>query len=117
MDTSRLSLDIVKDLLRSYGLRTEIFTKQEVRKIKSPDFCVFKENNFVFYCEVKCAQQDAWLDDQIMQTPPGIVVGGERPDPTFNRLTAHIHEYLFHYFGMQDPSGVKWNNDSLPFLR
>jgi hypothetical protein len=31
-----------------------------------------------------------WLDQQLVQAPPGTIVGGGRPDQTFNRIARHI---------------------------
>lgn len=91
MDLTKVSQDRVEALLQPHSLFPEKFKKEEVGRGKSPDFRVYKDNKFAFYCEVKCAQQDVWLDDKIMRAPHGVV---GRPDPTFNRLTAHIHKAI-----------------------
>ena len=41
------------------------------------------------YCEVKSPRDD-WLDEQLERAPPGMIVGGGRPDPTFNRIARNI---------------------------
>ena len=35
--------------------------------------------------------KEAWLDKQSASVPPGVVFGGAKNDPTFNRLTIDIH--------------------------
>jgi len=62
----------VAEYLSRMGLRIERFSKAEMRKGRTPDFRVFAREKLAFYCEVKTAQDDEWLD-------------GERPDPTYNR--------------------------------
>jgi hypothetical protein len=73
-DTER----IVTEELIKYGLRCEPFSKNEMRKRKTPDFRVFREQNFAFFLEVKEIANDNWLS-------------GPRPDPIFNRLTDDIY--------------------------
>ena len=74
-----------------HGLRCERFSEPEMRQGKTPDFRVFKGEEFVLYSEAKHAQKDAWLDDQLSEAPPMTLVGGPRHDPVFNRLSGHIH--------------------------
>jgi len=40
---------------------------------------------------VKTAQEDEWLDKQLAAAPPLTVVGGPRPEPIYNRVSAQIH--------------------------
>ena len=77
--------------VKQRDLRTERFLKAEMRLKKTPDFRVLKEGELVTYCEAKHVQQDTWPDDLLETVQPLEVVGGPRPDPIFNRLTAHIH--------------------------
>jgi hypothetical protein len=79
------------DYLKRHDLRTERFKKGEMRVGKTPDYRVFKEADFVVYCEAKHVQHDDWLDKKLAESRPLQLVGGLRPDPIFNRLTAHIH--------------------------
>lgn len=82
----------ISSFLESYKLRPERFSKEELKSGKTPDFRVYEENEFQFYCEVKSPETDTWFDDQLDQARPGELVGGLRNDPIFNRLTAHIHK-------------------------
>ncbi len=68
---------IVKEFLSKKGLCAEYFNKEEKKKSKTPDFRVFKGNEFAFFCEVKTVSRDD--------------VEGLRNDPIFNRLTDDIH--------------------------
>jgi hypothetical protein len=81
----------VRDFLFANGLRVERFTKSELRQGRTPDFRVFAGDELAFYCEVKTAQEDEWLDKQLAAAPPGTLVGGLRPDPTSNRLCNYIN--------------------------
>lgn len=72
-------------------LRVERFTKTELRQGRTPDLKVFAGDELVFYCEVKTAQEDEWLDKQLAAAPPGTIVGGSRPDPTYNLLCNYIN--------------------------
>ena len=82
---------VAVEFFAKYRLRCERFTEREMRQGKTPDFRVFKETEFVLYGEAKHVQEDTWLDDQLNAAPPMTIVGGARPDPAFNRLSAHIH--------------------------
>ena len=84
--------EIVVQLLKRYGLQAKRFDKQEVGHGKTPDFRVFKEEQFVFFCEVKNPEEDKWLDKQLEEAPSGVVVGGNRHDPIYNRLANRVHE-------------------------
>jgi hypothetical protein len=79
------------DCLNRQSLRTERFTKNEMRVSKTPDYRVFKNADLVAYCEAKHVQYDEWLEKQLVQAQPLQLIGGLRHDPIFNRLTAHIH--------------------------
>jgi hypothetical protein len=78
--------------LTGLSLRPERFSKEEMRLGKTPDFRVFSDSDLAAYCEAKHVQHDDWLDEQLKEARPLQVVGGLRPDPVFNRLTAHIHK-------------------------
>src|SRR5262249_25915483 len=86
MDTSE---EKVERYLTKRGFRLERFSKAECRKGKTPDFRVFKDKEFAFFCEVKSVIPDNWL-------------GGSRSDPTYNRLTSDI-EYAVKQFGAVNP--------------
>jgi hypothetical protein len=34
------------------------------------------------------------LDQELGKVPPGTLAGGARPDPTFNRISNHIHKQM-----------------------
>jgi len=84
--------EFAAEFLTRKGLRPERFSKQEQRRGKTPDFRVYQDTTLACYCEVKSIDEDIWLDKQIAAAPPMTIVGGGRPDPTFNRLTDDIHE-------------------------
>lgn len=73
------------------GLVAIRFQKGETQLGKTPDFRVLRENEVVAYCEVK-SPNDPWLDDQLTAAPPLTIVGGARPDPTFNRLARLVNK-------------------------
>jgi hypothetical protein len=89
-------MDLDEDRVRRYledrGLTLERFSKKEKRAGKTPDFRVLRSSVFVFYCEVKSSPEDQWLDERLKGAALGELVGGERHDPIFNRLTGDIHE-------------------------
>lgn len=58
---------------------------------RTPDFRVFDDDELAFYCEVKTAQEDDWLDKKLADAPPLTLVGGGRLDSTYNRTSGHIH--------------------------
>jgi hypothetical protein len=72
------SESMASDFLAQYSLRAKRFSKQELRKGRTPDFRVFKDGALAFYCEVKELTAD--------------VNEGLRSDPTFNNLTDDIHQ-------------------------
>ncbi|MBN8734316.1 MAG: hypothetical protein J0L64_27525 [Acidobacteria bacterium] len=80
----------VQAYLAAFGLRGERFTKAEMRQGKTPDFRVYSGDDLAFYCEVKTAQEDEWLDKQLAAAPPLTLGGGSRPDPTYNRISNYI---------------------------
>lgn len=79
------------ELFSSYSLAAERFSKEEIRQGKTPDFRVFHRETPQFFCEVKSIDKDLWLDNQLDIAPSGVLVGGERKDPIYNRLTDDIH--------------------------
>ncbi len=81
----------IADWLDRKNLRVEEFAKKEKKKSKTPDFRVFKDDEFAFFCEVKTIDCDTWLDEQLSVVPSGTMVERFRRDPTYNRLTDDIH--------------------------
>jgi hypothetical protein len=84
-------LKLVADWLGSHGLITERYSRHETQTGKTPDFRVKRNNELIAYCEVK-SPNDPWLDEQLAGAPPFTLVGGARPDPTFNRLARLINK-------------------------
>jgi hypothetical protein len=77
-------LDLVAKYFVARSLSAERFSDTE-KTGKTPDFRIRQGGLLVAYCEVK-APNDPWLDEQLDDAPPLSIVGGCRPDPTFNRL-------------------------------
>jgi hypothetical protein len=57
--------NIITQLLEMNGLQAKRFDKGEVRRGKTPDFRVFKGDEFIFSCELKCAQEDEELNEAL----------------------------------------------------
>ncbi|MBK8898204.1 MAG: hypothetical protein IPN66_13625 [Candidatus Competibacteraceae bacterium] len=91
MDTDEYK---VNQYLEERGFTVERFSKAEIRAGKTPDFRVFQNGKFLFYCEVKSSPEDRWLDEQLNSAAPGELVGGARNDPIFNRLSADIQKAM-----------------------
>lgn len=94
-----------RNYLKQHALRAERFSKEEMCVSKTPDFRVLRQSELVAYCETKHIQYDDWLDEQLKEVLPLQIVGGLRPDPVFNRLTAHIHK------AAQQLTAVNQNHD------
>lgn len=69
------SEQIVADFLGARGLRAQRFTKSETRTMKTPDFRVFKDDTFQFYCEVKETTDADPLEDHMSEPNPGLFIG------------------------------------------
>lgn len=82
---------IVSDYLTGRGLSVQRFDKAAMRQSRTPDFRVLANDRLAFYCEVKTAQEDEWLERQLDAAPPGTLAGGLRPDPTYNRVSNYVH--------------------------
>jgi hypothetical protein len=91
-DSGKVGEQRTIEFFAQYGLTCVRYTKDELRAGKTPDFKVYKGEEFVLYAESKHAQEDTWLGDQLKAAPPFAIVGGSRPDPIFNRLSTYIHE-------------------------
>jgi hypothetical protein len=74
------------------GLSCSLFSKNEMRNSKTPDFRVSKNDRFAFFCEVKTSKKDSWLDEQLKKVRVGYIAGELRKDPIFNRITNDIYE-------------------------
>lgn len=97
--------ELVAKLLADRGLRAERFSKTERRQGKTPDFRVFHGEKLMFYCEVKSVEKDTWLDKKLDVAAPGVVVGGLRDDPVFNRLADDIHQAVAQFLAV-NPDAV-----------
>jgi hypothetical protein len=84
-------LTFISAWMVAYDLRTERFSLAETRQGKTPDFRIFRANKLVAYCEVK-SPRDGLLYDQLEDAAPCAIVGGSRPDPTFNRIASHVEK-------------------------
>ncbi len=82
---------VVYDYLTGLGLSVYRFAKASMRRSRTPDFRVLSGQQLAFYCEVKTAQEDEWLERQLDAAPPGTLVGGLRPDSTYNRVSSYVH--------------------------
>ena len=83
---------LVADFLESKGLRAKEFSKEERTQSKTPDFRVFHEQGFAFFCEVKSLFGDDWVNQQLEVTNLGNDDDASRHDPTYNRVSQKIHE-------------------------
>jgi hypothetical protein len=79
------------EFLEQHGLTCVRYSKAELRAGKTPDFKVYRGEEFILYAEAKHIQEDLWLDNQLKSPPPGTLVGGLRPDPIPNRIAADIY--------------------------
>ncbi len=84
-------LAFIFNWLSTHGLRAERFCSAEIRQEKTPDFRLFRADKLAAYCEVK-SPRDVWLDGQLDLVASAEIVGGSRPDPTFNRIAGHIEK-------------------------
>lgn len=98
----------VKQYFERCGFNCARLSKVETCIGKTPDFRISRDGEFVFFCEVKSSLKDRWLDKQLDDAPPGVIVGGGRNDPIFNRLTADIHSAV-KQFDTVNPD-QKWPN-------
>lgn len=87
----------VIDYLTARGLIVQHFEKAAMRQSPIPDFWVLAGDQLAFYCEVKTAQEDHWLERQFNTGPPRTQVGGARPDPTYNRISNYIHRAVVQF--------------------
>jgi hypothetical protein len=71
-------------LFKESGIVLERFNRHETLAGRTPDFKIMRDGKLFAFCEVKSPRDD-WLEE-----PSGRLVGGARPDPTFNRIARHI---------------------------
>jgi hypothetical protein len=76
-------------LFKASGIVLERFNRHETLAGRTPDFKIMRDGKLFAFCEVKSPRDD-WLEEQIDTAPSGRLVGGARPDPTFNRIARHI---------------------------
>jgi len=72
MDTAE---QFAEEFLLEQSLRPERFSKEEMRRGKTPDFRVFKQTGLVAYCEAKHVQHDDWLEKKLENAQPMELVG------------------------------------------
>jgi hypothetical protein len=82
----------VREFLEQHGLEVDEHSKNELKEARTPDFKILKDGELVFHCEVKTIAEDTWIIDQVMNAPPGTIVGGPRNDATYNRISSKIHD-------------------------
>jgi len=73
------------------GVVLQRYGRAETRAARTPDFRVLQGGKVVAFCEVKSPRDD-WLDEQLDRAPIWQIVGGPRPDPTFNRIARHVEK-------------------------
>ena len=84
-------LNLVDEWLAKHRLRASRFTPDELILGKTPDFRVYRGDRHVAYCEVKSPRNDL-LDEKLDSSESFKIVGGSRPDPSFNRIAGHIEK-------------------------
>ena len=92
MSHDKIDKQRARQFLEKCGLAVEEYSKDELRWSRTPDFKILKDGELVFYCEVKTIAEDTWIINQIMNAPPGMIVGGPRNDATYNRISSKIHD-------------------------
>jgi hypothetical protein len=80
------------DFFAKRGLRVQRFTKEEIRRGKTPELRVFRNTELVMFCEAKHLQCDDWFYKRLDNPTAGQIMGGVRADAIFNKLTNHVHE-------------------------
>lgn len=95
--------------LRNLELNAERFSEVELRRSKTPDFRIIRDEAVVGFCEVK-SPNDPWLEDILRTAPAGVIVGGPRPDPIYNRLARHLNT------ADQQFAAVNASRDKLAFV-
>lgn len=88
----RDDIEKVVALFAEHGLDAVTYSGEDMNSQKAPDLKIQLDGELVAYCEVKSPGQDTWLEDLLAEAAPGEIVGGARDDPTFNRLSSHIHK-------------------------
>jgi hypothetical protein len=98
----------IRQLLNNHGLQPERFSSQEKNRGKTPDFRVVKDKDLRFFCEVKSIEKDRWFEMQRQDAGSGVIFGGGRNDPIYNRLTADIHTAIKQFDAVN--KGVQYPN-------
>ena len=73
------------DFFAKRGLRVQRCSKEDG---KTRDFRVFRNKEFVMFCEAKHLDCDDWVDKRLDKQ----ILGGVRADPIFSGLANHVHE-------------------------
>ena len=82
----------VEATLAASKLEVVRLSGQKVGARPTPDFKIVNGDELIAYCEVKSPGQDNQFLDQLLGAPPDVILEEVRPDPTFNRLSSHIHK-------------------------
>jgi len=106
-DDEQADLDLVAAFLVGKGLSPEPFSREEMQTGRTPDFRVRRDGEIVAYCEVK-SPNDPWLDNKLRAAPAEVIVGGARPDPTFNRLARLLSKADSQFLAV-NPSQIQYN--------
>lgn len=109
---------LLSEFLEDRQFKCIRFSDDEIGRGPTPDFRVYKGDEFCFYCEVKSVDEDRWLDKELSCVPPGTIAGGARPDPIFNRLVSDIHQAVKQFnavnFNVKNPNVLAFvNHDSV----
>jgi hypothetical protein len=83
---------LVIDFFHNRGFQCARFSKEEMATGPTPDFRVYKNIEFRFFCEVKSIRKCDWLESMLEVVPPGTIVEREQDDPTFNHIVKDIHQ-------------------------
>lgn len=78
----------VAGFLKEYNLIAVEFTKKERKQLKTPDFRVLKDDELVFYCEVKSIDKDDF-DELVLERGFYIRTG---KDPIDDIISTKIHK-------------------------
>ena len=89
--------------LSSLGLAARNFSKEERKLSKTPDFRVFRDDELVFFAEVKTIDPGQWISARLTQS-----AGPTWQDPTYNRLAAKVHDAA-RQFEAVNPDGQQAN--------
>ena len=82
-DGERKAANFPSDL----GLTPRRFSKEERHRSRTPDFRVFRDDEFVFFAEVKTIDPDQWISSELAQPAEPAW-----EDPTYNSLSSKVYD-------------------------